>query len=241
MMIMTRPTQAALAAAAFTWLVSAGCASVPATPPGPPATPAGNAPEESRQYQIQPGDQLSVKLFYHPTLNEDVTVRPDGRISLQLADEVVAAGLTPRELSEQLKVRYSRVLESPELSVIVKTFAAHRIFVAGEVAEPGEQPLVGRTTALQAIALGGGFKDTARLTQVLIVRRNPDFSAQVMTINLKKVVNGESPTGDVVLMPYDVVYVPRSTIANANKFVKEFIVNMIPLDFGIRVDLVPSN
>jgi protein involved in polysaccharide export with SLBB domain len=230
------------ALAGFAWLVSIGCrTAAPAASVQPAAPGAPPAHEEGWQYRIRAGDELAVKLFYHPSLNEQITVRPDGRISLQLVGEVVAAGETAEKLSEQLKARYSESLESPEVSVIVKTFAGERVFVAGEVVRPGEQALVGRTTVLQAIAQCQGFKDSARLTQVLIIRRNPDFSPSVMQVNLQKVVHGKDLANDVLLAPYDVVFVPRSTIANVNKFVREFITNNLPFDFGFRIDLYKSN
>ena len=226
---------------AVAWPLSIGCrtAAPVATAPAGPAPPA--ARPDGWQYKIQPGDQLAVKLFYHPSLNEEVTVRPDGRISLQLVGEIAAAGETAEKLTDQLRTRYSRSLESPEVSVIVKTFANERIFVAGEVGRPGEQALVGRTTVLQAIAQCQGFKESARLTEVLIIRRNPDFTPSVSIVDLQKVVSGKDPSNDVLLVPYDVVFVPRSTIANVNKFVREFITNNLPFDFGFRIDLYRNN
>ncbi len=219
-------------------LLSIGCrtaAPARAAQPAPPAPPPAH--EEGWQYRIRAGDELAVKLFYHPSLNEQVTVRPDGRISLQLVGDVVAAGETAEQLSELLKARYAATLENPEVSVIVRTFAGERVFVAGEVVEPGEHPLVGRTTVLQAVAQSHGFKESARLTDVLVIRRNPDFTPAVMVVNLQKTVHGRDLGNDVVLVPYDVVFVPRSTIANVNKFMREFVINNLPFDFGFRIDL----
>ena len=83
-------------------------------------------------YIIQPGDQLDIKFFYNPELNESVTVRPDGKISLQLVDEVQTAGLQPAELDEMLTRRYSQELKKPEVTVIVKSFTANAFMWAAK-------------------------------------------------------------------------------------------------------------
>src|SRR5512139_2166754 len=97
------------------WLLSSGCSTAKVTQPIQPAPPTLTAREEGWQYRIQPGDELGVKLFYHPSLNEQVIVRPDGRISLQLVGEVVAAGETAQGLTDLLKTRYGDTLENPEV------------------------------------------------------------------------------------------------------------------------------
>lgn len=203
--------------------------------PVPPATVTGEA--EDYEYVIQAGDELSLKFFYHDALNEDVTVRPDGRIALQLVGEVMAAGNTPQELTDNLEAQYGARLVEPDVTVIVKTFGGHRVFVAGEVGQPGEHPLVGRTTVLQAISQAEGLLTTARLTEVLVIRRNPDFTPHVIPVNLKQVFDGTDMRNDILLRPYDVVFVPRSRIANVNKFVEQYLTNNIPFSFGFRVDL----
>jgi len=109
------------------------------------------------EYRIQAGDQLDIKFFYNKDLNEQVTVRPDGRISLQLVKTVVAAGLTPEQLTVNLKKAYSVHLKDPEIAVIVRSFSSQRIYVDGEVGKPGMLPLTGPTTVRQAISQAGGF------------------------------------------------------------------------------------
>ncbi|NIT01074.1 MAG: sugar transporter, partial [Candidatus Latescibacteria bacterium] len=94
-------------------------------------------PLTEQEYVIQPGDQLDIKFYYNSELNEQVTVRPDGRISLQLANETAAAGKTPAELTQLLTEKYSRDLKKPEITVIVRSFSALKVFVGGEVNRPG--------------------------------------------------------------------------------------------------------
>jgi protein involved in polysaccharide export with SLBB domain len=219
---------------------TSGCAVVkkPTRPEALP--PAQAAPEAGWEYKLQIGDEADVKFFFNPNLNEHVVVRPDGRISLQLVGEIVAAGLTPRELTSQLKQEYSHELSNPELTVIVRTFSAQRVFVGGEVAKPGEFQLVGSLTVLQAVAMAQGFKDTARLAEVIVIRHNVDRTPLAIPVNVKHAINGTDLSQNMALMPYDVVYVPRSTIANVNKWMDEYIRKNIPVNFAFRYDLTPS-
>ena len=114
-------------------------------------------PPLAEEYRIQAGDQLDIKFFYNRDLNEQVTVRPDGLISLQLVKPTAAAGLTPEQLTDRLKKEYGAQLKDPDIVVIVRSFAAQRVFVDGEVARPGLVPLTGPTTVLQAISQAGGI------------------------------------------------------------------------------------
>jgi protein involved in polysaccharide export with SLBB domain len=183
-------------------------------------------------YLIQVGDQLDIKLFYNSELNEQVTVRPDGRITLQLANDVVAAGLTPEQLRDTLVRIYSTRLKNPELSVIVRSFSSQRLFVDGEVGHPGMLTMVGPTRLLDAISEAGGVKVTARTQEVLIIRRGGP-KPEVMKVNMKHLLQAKYVDQDVMLMPYDVVYVPKSHIANVNQFVDQYITKNIPVTFGI--------
>lgn len=195
-------------------------------------------PASDGEYKIQVGDELDVKFYFNPDLNEHLTVRPDGRISLQLVPEIVAAGMTPGQLTDRLKQAYASELSNPEVAVIVRTFNAQRVYVAGEVERPGEVRLAGPLTALQAVAMASGFKDTARLTQVLVIRRKPDRTPLVIPVNLKLAIAGADMRQDLGLLPYDVVYVPKSTLANVNKIVDQLLRKNIPVNFGfvIRLD-----
>ncbi len=201
-------------------------------PPPPPL-------EEREEYTIRAGDELDIKFFYNPELNEHIEVRPDGRIKLELIPEVMAERLTVRELTERLKELYSEDLSDPEITVIVRSFSTHRIFVDGEVEKPGEQTLHGQLRAMQAISMAGGFRPTARLGEVIVIRRNVDRSPMMIPLRIKDVISGEDPSQDILLMPYDVVYVPRSIIANVNKWIDQYIRQNIPLYFGFRIDILP--
>jgi len=173
---------------------------------------------------------LDFKYFYNPELNEQaVPVRPDGRISLQLIPEITAAGLTADELRNLLKQKYeSTDLRNVEITVIVRSFSAHKIFVDGEVNRPGMYPLVGPMTTLQAIAQAGGMRESARVNEVIVIRRGIDNKLIVTTKKLWKAIDGTDITQDILVMPYDIVYVPRSPIANFNLWIDQYIRRALP-------------
>jgi polysaccharide export outer membrane protein len=185
------------------------------------------------EYRIQPGDQLDIKFFYNPEFNELlIPVRPDGRISLQLVGEVTAAGQTPLELTKTLEEKYSVELKKPQVAVIVRSFGTQAIFVDGEVNGPKLVNLIASMTTLQAVSQAGGFKDTARPWEVVVIRRGPDHKPIIQTVDLKKAIDGTDMAQDIFLRPFDIVYIPKSPIANANLWVRQYIRGMIPISFG---------
>jgi protein involved in polysaccharide export with SLBB domain len=202
-------------------------------------TPVSSRPELDAEYRIKVGDELDVKFFYNPELNEKVIVRPDGRISLQLVHEVMAADLTPAELRKFLIERYSPEIKKPELAVIVRSFTGQRIFVDGEVARPGMLPLVGFTTVFQALSQAGGLKETARYSEIVVIRRGANNKPYTFTVNLKEVIDGANLRQDVVLKPFDIIFVPRSAISNVNLWVDQYIRKNVPISTGFFYDLNP--
>jgi protein involved in polysaccharide export with SLBB domain len=166
-------------------------------------------------------------------LNESQIVRPDGRISLQLISEITAAGLKPSELTTVLEERYANELEKPEIAVIVRSFNGQRFFVDGEVSRPGLFTLIGPTTVLDSIAQAGGFRDTARKHEIVVIRQGVDKKPMVLQVNLNKVVDGTDMSQNLVIQPYDIVYVPKSAIANVNMFVDQYIRKNIPISLSL--------
>lgn len=191
-------------------------------------------------YIIQPGDQLDIKFFFNSELNEMVTVRPDGKISLQLVDEVQAAGLQPSELDDVLTKNYASQLVKPDLTVIVRTFAGQRIYVGGEVNKEGLQILSGRLTPLQAVFNASGFKETASAKNTLVIRKGPGNAPIPIRVNLAEVMKGQLSQEPFLLQPDDIVYVPKSGIAKANQFVNQYIANLLMIrgvSLGFSYDL----
>jgi protein involved in polysaccharide export with SLBB domain len=202
------------------------------TPMGAPGTEVGLVgPAISEEYIIQPGDLLEIKFFYNSEMNDGMTVRPDGRISMQLIGEVLAAGLSPADLSNLLRKKYDKELKNPEVTVIVRSFGS-RVYVDGEVKKPGELELLRPLTVMQAIARADGLTDRA-WKEALIIRRIKGREPIVMKLDLSDVLTGKDFSQDVGLVPFDIVYIPRSPIANINLWVHQYIRLNIPINFGL--------
>jgi polysaccharide export outer membrane protein len=217
----------------FTWpallaaFVALSACAAHAPPAAPRASPKATAP--APEYRIQPGDQLDIKFYFSPELNESVTVRPDGRISLQLVRDVEAAGLTPNALTERLTLLFEKSLLKPEIAVIVRTFSNQRVFVDGEVHKAGVIPLVGTMTVAQAISQAGGMRDTACASSVLVVRRDANAEPVAFAVDISRVFDGSGSSQDVPLQPSDIVFVPKSTIADINQFIDQYVRKNIPI------------
>ncbi|MDH3637399.1 MAG: polysaccharide export protein [Gammaproteobacteria bacterium] len=202
-------------------VVGVGCASAPKNKLVSPPQPT------QQRYVIQVGDELSIKFFFNKELNENVLVRPDGRISLQLVDEVDAAGVAPSELDKKLTELYSKELKDPAISVIVRGFGNRQLYVGGEVNRPSLVQIVPNMTPIQAVVAAGGLKDTANLSEVLLIRKGPDNRPLSYDIDLRETMRGNGDAGGVFLQPEDVVYVPKTGIAVANLFVDQYIRNLL--------------
>ncbi len=212
------------------WFFLASCGSAEVSPLIISNEAQEEFPGEIPEYRVQAGDELDIKFFYNSELNERITVRPDGRISLQLINEIRVAGLTPSELTTVLKEKYTSQIASPEVSVIVKTFESHRVYVDGEVNKPGEIKLVPLMSVMQTIAVAGGLRRSALLKDVMIIRRNGGKPI-VLNVNLNNIIQGDVEE-DLVLQPYDIVYVPRTPINFINQWVREYVMNFVPYSFS---------
>lgn len=186
-------------------------------------------------YRLQVGDSLAIKFYRNPELDQEVIIRPDGKISLPFIDEVTCAGLTPAELDAEITRRYHGELAIPDITVIVSALGGHRVYVDGQVEAPGMVELSGGMTMLGAISSAGGFTPEAIREQVILIRRDAAGKPVGHSVDLKKVIFGQESEGDVLLQPFDIVFVPRSKIANANLWVQQYIRDMLPIHPGIAI------
>jgi len=196
-------------------LILAGCSHQQATPRLPAPLPDTGIVDE---YILQPYDVLEIKFFYNPNLNETVTIRPDGMISLQMIDEVRAAGFTPSQLDTLLTQKYSLLLDQVMITVFVRSFNDQKIYVGGEVYSPRVIHLKERMNALQAVFMAGGFKPDADVSEVVIVSRGPDHQPVARRVNLGRALKGGLAFEDYRLRSYDIVFVPKSSLAKASQF-----------------------
>ena len=192
-------------------------------------------------YQIQIGDVLSLKLLLNPELEEEVTVRPDGKISTAVAQNVMAYGSTPEELQEELNERYGEHLSEPNVAVIVRSFAPTRFYVLGEVNEPGEYISVGpNLTLLQALAMAGDIKNSANLEEIIILRRGAGDRPKAYRADYDSATSGLAPGADVRLAAYDVIYVPKTAISDAyvlyEQSIQQFLRPSLNFGFSYRLD-----
>lgn len=178
------------------------------------------------EYRIKPGDQLDIKFFYNPELNETFPVRPDSKISLQLIGDVNVAGQTASELAAILKERYSTYLQNPATTVIVKSFTGQQVFVDGEVVHPGSVDIASGLTAWQAIIKAGGFNETATRESVIVIRQGKDNKPIPYRLDLKS-TSLDQPQVVFQLQPYDIVFVPKTWIAEADKFASQYIEKLL--------------
>jgi protein involved in polysaccharide export with SLBB domain len=204
-------------------------ATAQAQPPGLFPTLADDPLPTADPYVIQVGDELAIKFYTNPELNEDVKVRPDGKISLQLIDDVQAAGLSPAQLDAEVTKRYTGELADPNVSVILRVTGAQQVYVNGEVGKQGPVPLVGGMTLYQTIQIAGGFLETAHRRQVVVIRKGPDGKPYGRAVDVRLIQAGESPESDIPMRPLDMVFVPRSNIANVDLFVKQYIRDALPI------------
>ena len=181
----------------------------PARPPTIPGTDDVKPPSD---YEIGADDVLSIVFWKDKDLTTDVTVRPDGMISLPLINDVHAAGLTPDKLRDIITEAATKYVEDPTVTVIVKTINSRKVYITGQIAKPGAYVLSGGMTIAQLIAMAGGLGEYADREHITVVRgaqKRPDGSPWSYTINytdlLKRVRltqnNIELKPGDTILVP----------------------------------------
>lgn len=190
------------------------------------------------EYQIRAGDTLNIKFYYHPDHDQEVVVRPDGKIVFPLIGEVQSAGLRPTQLAEQVAQRYSSRLRNPAVSVSVKAMSDNRVFIGGEVNRPGFVQYRQGLTAIQAILEVGGPKDTAKVEDVVLLQKVSETQYRASKINLAKVIEEGDTKSDLTLGPSDVLFVPKTTIAKLNQFVEQYIIGVMPFRSGASLPII---
>ena len=182
-------------------------------------------------YRLYPGDELDVQVTSAPELSKTVTVQPDGRVSLPLLAPVMVADRTVPDAERILTRAYGSQLLQPQVNIAVKAQTL-KVFVGGEVQKPGIYDMPGDINALQAVILAGGFTPIAKRTQVVILRRGPDGRPMMRTANLLRAVSDPELTDTVPLRRFDVVYVPRTRVAEVGLFVEQYLRDVSPFSLG---------
>ncbi len=193
--------------------------------PGSPAAPEGTAfstqepdkvvrpdtsvtPAVDANFRIGADDVLTINVWHEPEVSRNVSVRPDGKISLPLLGDVQASGLTPTELQRKLETGFSKYLTDPAVSVIVAEIRSQRINVLGQVLRPGTYPLIPPMTVIDAVAEAGGLKEFARSKKIYVLRTQPNGLRERIKVQYNNVLKGKRGSQDVLLQTRDTVVVP---------------------------------
>ena len=172
----------------------------PATAMASPETPVDS------DYVIGADDMLRISVWKEPDLSETLPVRPDGKISMPLLNDIPAAGLTPLQLKDSITEKLKKFIADPRVTVVVQTMASRRIFVSGEVVHTGPMTLLPHMTMLQALSQAG-FTQFANVKGIYLLRTE-NGKQEKLPFNYKDVIKGNHPEQNIVLKPGDTVVVP---------------------------------
>lgn len=238
-----KPTRRALPALLLVLLVMGGCGrpiNVAALTPEDVRRLQANAEQVEQAYRIEPGDTLHLRYPFHPEMDQEVVVQADGKIMALGVGPLVVSGLSTAELQELLKEKTSHRLRNPEVAVTIRRYGDKAVYVGGEVGRPGVLVYRKGLTPLQAIIAAGGFRETARVDSVILVRpaeQDGQFMARKLDLGQVTTEGVEEP---VTLAPDDILFVPRTPVANAGLWVRQHIVELFPLIRGTSLPSIPA-
>ena len=195
---MTNSTRAIALALLAASVLGGGIARAQAPPP---------VENPAASYIIGPDDVLSVLFWRDKDMSYDVVVRPDGKISLPLVNDIQAGGLTPSQLRDNVNTIARRYVEEPSVTVVVKQINSRKLFITGQVEKPGPYPMSGPTTVLQLISMAGGLKEFTDGKRILIMRTK-DGKQTGRLFNYRQVTSGKHLEQNIELQPGDAVVVP---------------------------------
>jgi polysaccharide export outer membrane protein len=158
-------------------------------------------------YVIGPDDVLGIVFWREPDLSGDVTVRPDGRITLPVIGEMAAAGLQPELLQQQIGKAAEKYITDPNVAVVVRAINSRRVFITGQITVPGPHPLKGPLTVMQVISMAGGLTEFANPKGITILRQSGG-TTETFKFNYKDVARGKNTQQNIQLLPGDTIVVP---------------------------------
>lgn len=173
---------------------------------GEPAPAPATTPNDA-SYLIGEDDVLNINVWKEPEISRIVPVRPDGKISLPLVNDIQAAGLTPMQLATAITERLKKFNLDPQVTVIVNAINSRRIYIVGEVGRAGAFPMIPNMTVLQALSSAGGFTQFANLKGIYVLRLENGKQAR-FSFNYKEVIRGGRIEQNILLKPGDTIVVP---------------------------------
>jgi len=175
--------------------------------------------DRSPRYHIEPGDSFDVSFELSPEFNQTVSVQPDGFVTLRGVGDLKVEGETVPELTQTLRTAYSKILNDPLISIVLKDFEKPYFIADGQVSKPGKYEMHGHVTLTQAIAVAGGFNSTAKHSQVVLFRRVDDQWTEAKLIDVKKMEKNHDLREDPFLHPGDMLFVPKNTMSKIDRFI----------------------
>lgn len=202
-------------------------AATPATSPVAPAAASASADNQGQapllerrnpRYRIELGDVLTLDFPFTPEYNENVTVQPDGYVTLITVGEMHVAGMTVPEAQQAFRNAYAKILHEPIIALGLSSFENPYFIVGGEVGKPGKYDLHGDTTLTQAVEIAGGFTYTSKHSHVMLFRRVSDDWVSARVINVKKMLTAGDLAEDLHLEPGDMVFVPKNRLSKVQPY-----------------------
>src|SRR6267154_3368390 len=178
------------------------------------------------RYQLVKDDVLQLNFALTPEFNQTVTVQPDGFITLLGVGDLHVEGQTIPDVTQSIRAAYAKTLHSPILTVRLVDFEKPYFIAGGEVGHPGKFDLRGDTTVVQAVAIAGGLRDSAKHSQILLFHRVPDGWVQVKKVNLKKMLKEANLEEDAHLQAGDFLFVPKNSFSKIERFIPTSSVGM---------------
>jgi protein involved in polysaccharide export with SLBB domain len=171
------------------------------------------------RYKIEAGDQFDVTFDLSPEFNQTVTVQPDGYVTMRGVGDLHVQGQTVPELTQTLRTVYGKILNAPIIAVVLKDFEKPYFIADGQVGKPGKYELRGDMTLTEAIAMAGGFQDSAKHSQVLLFRKFNDQWTEAKMFNVKKMEKDGNLKEDPFLHPGDMLFVPKNAFSKLKPFI----------------------
>lgn len=177
------------------------------------------------RYQLVPGDTMDLVFEFSPEFNQSVSVQPDGYINLRGVGDIHVSSLTLPQLISTLEAAYSKILNKPAISVVLKDYDKPYFVALGQVGHPGKYILHGDITVTQAIAEAGGFTDKSKHSNVVLFRRVSSEWTEAKVLDVKKMLNARNLSEDFVLHPGDMIFVPQNTMSKITRYLPTSAVN----------------
>ncbi len=197
--------------------------------------------ETEGHYILYPGDQVDIVVSSAPELSRTLTVGPDGRVVMPMAEPTMAAGRTFTQLQHALQAQLGKQLRDPRVAVTPRAYSPQQIYVGGEVGQQGTYTLPGPVGAIEAVFMAGGFAPTAKSSQIAVMRRAPNGGMMLRTVNITDGMRHIGHYNDVIqLRRGDIIFVPKSNIAEVGQWVQLFRA-ALPVDFNFSYQFGSNN